>query len=265
MQIDFHTSPYFGINLNSPKLKFHRKDFYVPIRGYGKNICWANQIKSTADTAVNLLRKNTTPENVMKYIVAGVSQANKLTSSISKQHHTGILRINREGWKNAGKALYAYTPYDLQKYNAYSDRITEIVSHPLKNPFDKLELTIPIPTKHTLLHSDPITINYALEHIFKKSADVTKFLNKNINENDLTEINNSIAEIRWILAHTTPWSRGSDAISNVYIRVLFKALGIKCYPLKKGISLDMEAFCTELSDYKKKFPTYFKKAPEIID
>ena len=74
-----------------------------------------------------------------------------------------------------------------------------------------------------------------------------------------------IAEIRWILAHSTPWLRGSDAISNVFMRAMYKAVGIKTYPLKKGISLDLEAYCTELDEYKKKFPAYFEKPPEIIE
>ena len=67
------------------------------------------------------------------------------------------------------------------------------------------------------------------------------------------------------MAHATPWERGSDAISNVFMRALYKAMGIKAYPPAKGISYDMEAYCTELDDYKKKFPTLFEKPPEVIE
>ena len=48
------------------------------------------------------------------------------------------------------------------------------------------------------------------------------------------------------------------------MRAMYKAVGVKSYPLAKGVSLDMEAFCTDLSEYKKKFPKYFVKPPEVI-
>lgn len=57
--------------------------------------------------------------------------------------------------------------------------------------------------------------------------------------------------MRWILAHATPWERGSDAIANVLMRAMYKSVGVKSYPLAKGVSLDMEAYCTNLADYKK--------------
>jgi len=49
------------------------------------------------------------------------------------------------------------------------------------------------------------------------------------------------------------------------MRAMYKSAGIKTYPLKSGVSLDMKAYCTELADYKKKFPSYFKKVPKIIN
>ena len=67
------------------------------------------------------------------------------------------------------------------------------------------------------------------------------------------------------MAHATPWERGSDAISNVFMRVMYKSLGIKSHPLKKGISLDMEAYCTELGDYKKRFPEFFENRRKSLN
>lgn len=93
----------------------------------------------------------------------------------------------------------------------------------------------------------------------------SNFTDKDINNKDLEKINTNIAEIRWILAHATPWKRSSDAISNVFIRAIYKSFGIKTYPLEKGITLDLEAYCTELNQYKKNFTKYFKKPPVIIE
>ena len=65
------------------------------------------------------------------------------------------------------------------------------------------------------------------------------------------------------MAHATPWERGSDAISNIFTRAFYKSMGIKTHPSKKGVSFDLQAYCTNLADYKKDFTTYFQKAPEI--
>ena len=47
------------------------------------------------------------------------------------------------------------------------------------------------------------------------------------------------------------------------MRALYKSMGIKTHPSKKGVSFDLQAYCTNLADYKKDFTTYFQKAPEI--
>ena len=59
----------FKANLKSPKLKLKQKDFFIKIRGYGRNNSWADQIVKTTDFAVNLIQKKTLPENVLKVIV----------------------------------------------------------------------------------------------------------------------------------------------------------------------------------------------------
>ena len=79
------------------------------------------------------------------------------------------------------------------------------------------------------------------------------------------EIIDVVAEIRWVLAHATPWLRGSDAISNAFMRALFKAVGIKAYPPAKGISYDLEAYCRNLDDYKANFNSFFEKPLEVIE
>ena len=70
-----NNSPIFCANLNSPKLNFSRKDFFIRIRGYGKNENWADEVVKTADLATNLIRRETSAENVLKLITKGVFQA----------------------------------------------------------------------------------------------------------------------------------------------------------------------------------------------
>ena len=65
---DKNYSPNFGVNLNSPRLRYSQKDFFIKIKGYGQNKTWAEEVKKVADSAVYLFRKKTEPENVLKHI-----------------------------------------------------------------------------------------------------------------------------------------------------------------------------------------------------
>ena len=87
----------FQANINSPRLRFKKADFFVRIRGYGTDSKWAKRTKETADTAVNMARKNTSAENILKYITCGIQKANMNVFDQSKVFHTGILRTERHG------------------------------------------------------------------------------------------------------------------------------------------------------------------------
>ena len=266
-------NPTFGVNLQSPKLKFNREDFFVNIRGYGKNNAWADIVRDTADTAVELIRKKMKANQLFKFIAVGIMTANQKTLDIAKRALTGILRIPYAGWDNKddwedGILITTYGTKGNAKYSGYENRLDEKMVAPLSNPFKDIDLTRPVEynDKKVLVHGDKYSLYDALKHVEKLYNSISEnYIGKDITGKDLADINDKIAESRWVLAHATPWLRGSDAISNVYMRAIYKSLGIKSYPIAKGISLDMEAYCTELEDYKKNFPKYFEQEPVIIE
>ena len=247
-------------------LKFKKADFFVRLRGYGKNSDWANEIVSTAETATKLIKKETLPEMVLKFIANGVKNANQKTLDLQKRHYTGILRTSREGWNS--KECDLTTSYTQNRYTAYEEKLDTVAKKPLKS-VKNINLSAPIihsETKKEIKHGKPDKINDALNHVFELYSKIfPKYNQINIKKQHLYEINKKIAEIRWILAHATPWMRGSDAISNVFIRAMYKALRIKSYPIKKGISLDLEAYCTNRKDYIKNFTSYFDKKPSLLE
>lgn len=275
MQISNFQKPQnlsFQANLNSNKLKFKSADFWINIKGYGKNRIWAHSVKNTADTAVNLIRKDTSCENVLRFITAGITKANKFTLDLTKREHTGILRASREGWRsgsNWDKYDILATDYSRKKsiYKSYELRLDKRIDNPLENPYPYINLTRSVSESdtHFLRHGDKNSVNAALDMVGELYKNhIAKYTKIDVQPEHLKDINDNVAEIRWILAHSTPWERGSDSIANVFIRAIYKALGIKATPLAKGVSLDLEAYCTELDRYKKKFPTYFEKPPEVI-
>lgn len=267
--------PSFGVNLQSKKLRFKEDDFFVRIKGYGHHSGWAKKIRETADNTVDYIRRICNFEETIHKITNGVIDANKLIKSdVDKQNHTGILRTKRFGWNHKSSwdsstgLITAYSSNSKSRYKNYADRLDYTVQHPLNNPF-RIELTRPVHEKDfgkIMEHSNGKYIHTAfsiIEKIYNKLY--TNFISNEVKNENLNEVNTSIAEIRWVLAHATPWERGSDAISNTFIRSVYKAMGIKTYPLKKGVSLDLEAYCTNLEDYKKNFPGYFSKKPKVID
>lgn len=262
----------FKANLNSPKLKLAQKDFFINIRGYGKNTNWAKSVKELTDKVVIMIREKEDCDKILQFIAKGIKTANQIPLDIKKRQHSGILRTNRDGYKCdtvwAGNGLI--TEYvGNSRYSIYADRLNKRIDKPLTNPFPDIKLTVPeaesLKTRY-LHHAPAYSINNALDLVkYQYNALHKRLKPEAVTSKNLKEINNRIAKMRWILAHATPWQRGSDAISNVFMRALYKAFGVKAGESAKEISFDLEAYCTNLQDYQNKFPTFFKKTPEVIE
>lgn len=266
MQVNNVSSQNFCANFKSPKLRFKQDDFFVRIKGYGQDKMWAKEVKENADIAVKMLRDDTEPEYVLKYIATSTRVANKNDLDLYKRQNTGILRTERDGWQS--RECDIYTPYNNQKYSGYTDKLVEVNSHPLNDPYSR-QISLSRPANFftgKIFHGSFANVNIALDYVFKLCKNIVpKFVKNDIKPKDLPELNSTMAEMRWVLAHSTPWVRGSDAISNIFMRAIYKAVGVKTYPIKKGVSLDLEAYCTNLDDYKKLWTKYFDKTPEIIE
>lgn len=117
----------------------------------------------------------------------------------------------------------------------------------------------------SMIHPEGKYVNNALNIVDKLQTElVKKYKGKSLSEADLNTINETIAEIHWVLSHAMPWNRGSAGISQAYVLSIYQSLGLKVHPPKAGISFDLEAFCTELSDYKKNYKYLYEKPAEIV-
>ncbi len=256
---------------NLKVLDFCEDDFFVKIEGYGKNTGWAKEVIRTAENAVHLIKLRNPAETVLINIADGVRKANLFTGDLAKQKLTGLLRAQRSGW-NSSSALSdllitKYSNAQNCRYKVYYNRLNEVYFNPLRNPYYNFGLTVVEHKKDVkyLAHAESIYVNNAMDRVGTLYYKIiNNFLGKPLSKDNMENLHASIAEIRWILAHSTPWERGSDAISNVFMRSIYKALEIKAYPLKPNISLDFEAYCTNLVDYKRKFADYFEKSPQIV-
>ena len=157
------------------------------------------------------------------------------------------------------------TSYTIPRYKSYARRLDIVARNPLEIPYKNIAMSYPV-LFDDIYHDNAEYVNNSLNLVFELTKKIfPKYIRKDVKPKNMDEINNIVAEIRWILAHATPWLRGSDAISNVFMRVIYKAIGIKAYPPAKGISFDLEAYCRNLDDYKANFTSFFEKPPKIIE
>lgn len=266
-----HTLGFCAANPKS--LVFKNEDFFVNIRGYGKNRIWADSVKKTANQAVQEIKKGSLADKILSNIAKGVKTANEFCRDLRKRQHTGILRTKRKGYGSPGEWEYIDLVTPITKpYCVYEKKFRIAADNPFKSPFYDMQVAEIekgdwLDYDLRIVHPDSKLVNNALDRVGGKYFNLKRdYITKpeNVTEENLPKINSDIAEIRWIMAHSMPWERGSDAISNVFTRALYKSMGIKSYPIKKDISLDLEAFCTPLNEYKQKFASYFEKEPEIV-
>ena len=263
----------FTSNPNSRLLDFAYRDFFVNIEGYGKDMDWARKTKSLADKTVEKIKKTDNADEVLPYIALGIRDANQSSLNAKKKEHSGLIRTCRSGYGTPGNWQGRKVGTAVKGvYDEYRCQLLFTALYPLENPYSDISLTKVKADEYLsnlmMVHGEDDCINNALDRVGKKYKNLhKKFISKpeNVTNETLPEINSDIAEIRWILAHSMPWERGSDAISNVFTRALYKSMGIKTSPLKRGRSLDLEAFCTPLEEYKDKFQTNFEQIPSIVE
>lgn len=119
----------------------------------------------------------------------------------------------RHGWLSGSDwtGFELCTNYsDIKRYKPYKQRLDNIAKNPLINPYKDIRLTIPVISKdeHYLKHANAKYVNNAIKHILEIYTNFTKkFNSKDIKTSQLDDVNNDIAEIRWIMAHATPWEQ----------------------------------------------------------
>lgn len=117
--------------------------------------------------------------------------------------------------------------------------------------------------KPLLKISEEMPTNYKTSNLNLVEKEYNKL--REIENPSVDFVMRSCAIIQWLIAQETPYIRGSDSIANILTKSIMHANGIYISPLKDGISLDFEAFDTDLDDYIKKYPDFFKVKPYKIE
>ena len=162
---------------------------------------------------------------------------------------------------------YSYTPFDETNYSEYQSRFEKLTDIYRDAPYIGMRLT------QVKRNKDGVSI---IEHPYcdfvdkglsfaQKSYDkLADYLSQKQNgkvfdKNDLEDIDDNMAQMYYLIANTMPFSRGTAGITNILMRSMYKALGIKIPATKHNVGLDLEAFCMPMDEYKQKWRTFFEK------
>ena len=234
--------------------------YFIKMLHYAQNLKWAKDINNLTYIASTSILENDDFEDILNIIENGVAYASRdfgMSDWYSKKRqypHTFPILCGARGEEYLNRYKLHLKNNDEYKPKAnkeYKDANINKITTKSKNGIGEVFII------HDAPREDKINNIELIKKEFEKLRRI---------ENPTSyEINRSCAIIKWLFSQETPYDRGSDAISNVLIRAIQHAYNIKISPLKDGISLDFEAFDTDLDDYIARFPYFFKQLPLKID
>ena len=237
---------------------------------YGKNIQWASKMNDISNGAEYLIKNGEEFDEVLGYITReyrGYDTATSLETNQAQRNDRRLASGKYRGDDNPNDNFV--TPFERSdSYSEYFNRLIKVKS-PRKSPYGDMELTqieyYPQYNKDfgRMIHPENKYIEPALNHVKERYQELQPLIDKvksgqQLSKQDIKLANEKIAEIYFLMANSMPYERGSNGISDILMRSLYKSLGIEQPAIKHGVSLDMEAFCMDLDEYKKKWSSFFE-------
>ena len=260
-------------DLNSSSKFFSRIGFNE--EQYGKNIQWAHEMDIISKSASVLIKNGASYDEVMAHIARMYNNydiSKTLDSNYnpdSRRVDSGRSRAYEPDSDFADATGFSYlTPFDKNgNYTEYYDRFMKLYGKKRKPPYPDVELTqisLQAGYGYVMGHPRNSSVDATLKHVKQRYEELSPLLQKVKSGTPLSakekEIaHEKIAEMYFLMANAMPYSRGSNGISDIFMRSIYQELGIEMPAIKQGVSLDLEAFCMDLDNYKKKWKTFFEK------
>ena len=250
-------------------------EFFINMEGYKKDTAWASQMEILVYKISEAISLGKDFKSILSQIEMGVRRINtkrlnddnnSYGEKRTSYHSFDIIQgtrgceylaryIKKSKTKNvqfikSGKTARAYSAKPNEEYKeANVSRIEKIKLYGLKEPIIEI-------------YQDSIKKG-KISNLSLAEKEFNKL--KGIKNPSVDDVMRSCAIIQWLIAQETPYVKGSDSIANVLTKAIMHANNIFISPVKDGISLDFEAFDTDLDDYIKKYPDFFKVRPYKIE
>lgn len=238
-------------------------------RNYGKNIQWAHEINNISEAAALRIGNGENFEEVIHNIAADY-RAYDVATTLDSNTKTNARREYSGRYRGKDQPQNhpygASTPFTKNGgYSEYYDRFMAQLNKQRTSPYDDVLLTNlgDCDRGTCMLHPVNQTVEPAMKHIGQRYKELQPLFNKVHNGGKLTPAelklaDEKISEMYFLMGNVMPWARGSNGISDIFMRSTYKALGVEQPALRKGVSLDLEAFCMDLNEYKAKWNSFFE-------
>ena len=238
---------------------------------YGKNFEFAEMMSKLSKETSQTITEGKPLEDVLKQISSGYYKTkpgsgvyrgnNNLPDTIETIYGT-FARMDGCTTRYGDSCWGAYEEY-VQRLDKYlANKVT---------PYKRFTLTRNPTTEErgwglfnqVMVHPYPEEVVKNMEIISERYKVYQKLVNEyklsgNLSLKQKKQADNIISEIYYLMANTIPFERGSNGISDVLMRSLYSALGMSKPHVRKGVGLDLEAFCMNLDEYKIKWNSFFE-------
>ena len=248
---------------------------------YGKNIQWAHEMNVISEVASSRISAGDDFDEVMEIIADSYSGFDKSTTldsnmgATDRRVHSGAYRDS----SHSPSGCYI-TPFDdVGSYEEYYKRFMKSATlnqedyvrfrcgepvNKRKSPYDDVRLTQICSEPPTMIHPDKSSVRAGMVHVNEKYDELLPLFDKvkrgeSLTKDEIKMANQKIAEMYFLMANIMPWERGSNGITDIFMRSVYKSLGIEQPALKHGVSLDLEAFTMDMDEYVKKWDTFFEE------
>lgn len=273
-------SPHIFLNFTGRKKEestITPECFFIRMKGYRKNYNWAEKM---VQLAIEVSKKIKNKEHFFSildyYICEEISKINEDFRYGEKRQGRGfsgaLIKRNDTVWRGSIEYFDKYEQKLKAKGNIRNPRF--IPKSSKKYPDANIGYISFYNDEYSRkTDEDKILVHYGWIDDNDKVAEIsnlelcqeayTELLSK---ENPTgKEILETCATIQWLISQECPYMRGNDSIANLLAKSIMHCYNLRISPIKEGVSLDFEAFCSDLDDYIKQYPNFFEKYPKKLD
>ncbi len=260
------------------KSKITPECFFIRMKGYRKNYDWAEKMVEATHKVSDMIKSKTHFFDLLDcYICERISEINhsflfgeKRTAN-SGYFRGAMMKKGDDCWKGS-----------IEYFNKYKQKLQGIDSNDNPRFVPKSNQNYPEANVCRITYEDnvfsgidknKIIIHYGWiddDYNFIENSNLklcqkayTELLSKeNPTEKEILE---TCATIQWLIAQECPFKRGNDSIANLLAKSIMHCYNLRISPIKEGVSLDFEAFYSNLDDYIKNYPNFFEKYPKKLD
>lgn len=217
----------------------------------GINFQWANTVNEISKKTTVKIQQQENLDNILKYI------AEKYRICCGGKIEIGQYRGNLVDYS---MCVTGYGDRGFGRYKEYVQRFSNRKRIP---PYKDMALTHLKVDEHLMVHPYRCEVDnnmkYANACYDELKALISKSQMHQLTQAESKHFDNLVAELYYIMANTMPFSRGTNCISDILMRSLYKSVGKELPALNKNVSLDLEAFCMPLDAYKSNWNKFFCK------